>query len=78
VGLRSNVPYTPQLLFELAKMDGAIVLDSHAERILRANVHLVPDASLPTSETGMRHRTAERVSRQTDALVISISQRATW
>ncbi|MEN6430345.1 MAG: DNA integrity scanning diadenylate cyclase DisA, partial [Coriobacteriales bacterium] len=74
-GFAVNVPYTPQLLFELAKMDGAIILDSHAERILRANVHLVPEASLPTSETGMRHRTAERVSRQTDALVISISQR---
>ena len=44
-------------------------------RIIRANAHLVPDSNLPTVETGMRHRTAERVSRQTEALVISVSQR---
>ena len=74
-GFAIDIPFTPQRLFELAKMDGAIMLDADSERILRANVHLVPDPSLPTSETGMRHRTAERVSRQTDALVISISQR---
>lgn len=74
-GFPIDTPFTPQGLFELAKMDGAIVLDADVTRIVRANVHLVPDASLPTSETGMRHRTAERVSRQTDALVISISQR---
>ena len=74
-GFIVNVPYTPQRLFELAKMDGAIILDEGANHILKANVHLVPDAALPTAETGMRHRTAERVSRQTDALVISISQR---
>lgn len=74
-GFNIETPFTPQRLFELAKMDGAIILDSNADRILRANVHLVPDASLPTSETGMRHRTAERVSRQTSALVISVSQR---
>jgi diadenylate cyclase len=56
-------------------MDGAIILDQYAARIMRANAHLVPDPSLPTNETGMRHRTAERVSRQTKALVISVSQR---
>jgi diadenylate cyclase len=74
-GFAIDTPFTPQRLFELSKMDGAIILDHNAERILRANVHLVPDATLPTSETGMRHRTAERVSRQTNALVISVSQR---
>ncbi len=74
-GFIVKVPYTPQRLFELAKMDGAIILDEGAGHILKANVHLVPDAALPTAETGMRHRTAERVSRQTEALVISISQR---
>lgn len=74
-GFNIDTPFTPQRLFELGKMDGAILLDHDAERILRANVHLVPDASLPTSETGMRHRTAERVSRQTNAVVISVSQR---
>jgi diadenylate cyclase len=56
-------------------MDGAMVLDGSVRTILRANVHLVPDPVLPTSETGMRHRSAERVSRQTDALVVSISKR---
>lgn len=74
-GFDINTPFSPQRLFELAKMDGAIIIDAACEKISRANVHLVPDASLPTTETGMRHRTAERVSRQTGALVISISQR---
>ncbi|MDP2232870.1 MAG: DNA integrity scanning diadenylate cyclase DisA [Actinomycetota bacterium] len=74
-GFDIDTPFTPQRLFELAKMDGAIVLDAECRRIRRANVHLVPDPGLPTTETGMRHRTAERVSRQTSALVVSISQR---
>ncbi len=74
-GFDIETPFTAQHLFELAKMDGAITMDAECERVLRANVHLVPDPTLPTSETGMRHRTAERVSRQTSALVISISQR---
>ncbi|MBF4509755.1 MAG: DNA integrity scanning protein DisA [Aeromicrobium sp.] len=74
-GFEIGAPFSPQSLFELAKMDGAILLDDAASRIRRANAHLMPDPDLPTSETGMRHRTAERVSRQTDALVISVSQR---
>lgn len=74
-GFMIDVPFTAQRLFELAKMDGAIILDSECDRIIKANVHLVPDSTLPTSETGMRHRTAERVSRQTEALVVAVSQR---
>lgn len=74
-GFGIDSPFSPQRLFELAKMDGAIVTDASCERILLANVFLVPDSDLPTSETGMRHQAAERLSRQTDALVISISQR---
>lgn len=74
-GFELNCPFSPQKLYELAKMDGAIILDEDIERVLLANVHLVPDSSLPTGETGMRHRTAQRVARQTKALVISISQR---
>jgi diadenylate cyclase len=74
-GFTIDTAFTAQRLFELSKMDGAIILDSSCERILKANVHLVPDATLPTAETGMRHRTAERVSRQTDALAIAISHR---
>jgi diadenylate cyclase len=74
-GFSVAVPFTPQRLFELTKMDGAILLDEECSTILRANVHLVPDPSLPTTETGMRHRTAERVSLQTSALVLSVSRR---
>ncbi len=74
-GFKIDMPFTPQRLFELSKMDGAIVLNADCTHILRANVHLVPDPSLPTSETGMRHRAAERTSRQTDSLVLAISQR---
>jgi len=74
-GVSLNVEFHPQKLLELAKMDGAIILDQDFNKILGANIHLVPNSSLPTSETGMRHRTAERVAKQTDALVISISQR---
>lgn len=74
-GFEIDTPYTPTRLYELAKMDGAIILDASKMRIHRANVHLQPDPSLPSLETGMRHRTAERASRQTGALVISVSQR---
>jgi diadenylate cyclase len=74
-GIELDTHFTAQHLYELAKMDGAIIVDAECGRILKANVHLVPDPTLPTEETGMRHRAGERVSRQTDALVISISQR---
>ena len=74
-GIRLDVDYTPALLYQLAKMDGAIVLDSSARRILWANVQLMPDPTILSMETGTRHRTAERVSKQTEALVIAISQR---
>lgn len=73
-GLELNIPFSPQMVYEVAKMDGAIVVDDELTRILRANVHLMPDAAMPTSETGTRHRTAERVARQTDAIVVAISQ----
>jgi diadenylate cyclase len=73
-GIRLDQPFTPQLLYELAKMDGAIVVDSDLTRLAVANVQLMPDPRIPSSETGTRHRTAERVAKQTDTLVISISQ----
>jgi diadenylate cyclase len=60
-------------LRELAKMDGAIVLDREASKILRAAVQLVPDPSIETSESGTRHRTAERVAKQAGFPVISVS-----
>src|SRR5919198_789486 len=73
-GIRLDQPFTPQLLYELAKMDGAIIVNSELTRLAVANVQLMPDPTIPSSETGTRHRTAERVAKQTSALVISISQ----
>jgi diadenylate cyclase len=74
-GIRLDVDYSPALLYQLAKMDGAIVLNSEATTIAWANVQLMPDPTILSSETGTRHRTAERVSKQTEALVVAISQR---
>jgi len=73
-GFILDAEFTPQRLSELAKMDGAMILSADCTRIARANVHLVPDPDIPTSETGTRHRTAERVAKQIDAPVIAISE----
>jgi diadenylate cyclase len=64
-------------LYELAKMDGAIILNETGNKILLANAQLAPDPAIPSSETGMRHRTAERVAKQTKTLAVAISQRRT-
>ncbi len=74
-GFRINSDLEPSSLYELAKMDGAIVISSDAKKILVANAHLTPDHLIPTSETGTRHRTAERMAIQTGELLIAISQR---
>ena len=74
-GFYINEEYNASRLYELAKMDGAIVLSSDLKKILYANAQLIPDSSITTSETGTRHRTAERTAKQTGELVISISQR---
>jgi diadenylate cyclase len=73
-GFELDVEFSATRLRELAKMDGAIVLSSDLTRILRANVHLMPDPTIHTEESGTRHRTAERVARQTNYPVISVSQ----
>ena len=73
-GFLLDAAFSPQRLSELAKMDGAIVLAPDASRIARANVHLVPNPNVPTSETGTRHRTAERVARSINVPVISVSE----
>jgi diadenylate cyclase len=73
-GFLLDAEFTPQRLSELAKMDGAIILTTECGRIVRANVHLVPDPNIPTAETGTRHRTAERVARQIDVPVVTISE----
>jgi diadenylate cyclase len=74
-GIRLDAPFRPQLLYELAKMDGAIIVDAHVKRLAWANVQLMPDPTIPSEETGTRHRTAERVAKQTGALVVTVSQR---
>lgn len=74
-GFNLDIDYSSARLYELAKMDGAIVLSGDLKRILIANAQLIPSSQILTSETGTRHRTAERTAKQTGALVISVSQR---
>jgi len=74
-GIKLDIDYTPALLYQVAKMDGAIALNVNSTKIAWANVQLTPDPTILSLETGTRHRTAERVSKQTEALVIAISQR---
>lgn len=74
-GFKLDIDYTPSRLYELAKMDGAIILSSDFKKILYANAQLIPSSDIATTETGTRHRTAERTAKQTGEIVISISQR---
>lgn len=74
-GFPLDVPFTPNRLFELCKMDGAVVVDQDLTTILRANFHLVPESHLQTSETGVRHRTAARMSMATNAFIVAVSER---
>ena len=74
-GFTINEEYSSSKLYELAKMDGAIVLSGDLKKIIYANTQLIPSREIMTSETGTRHRTAERIAKQTGELVISISQR---
>jgi len=73
-GMRLDLPFTAQHLYELAKMDGAIIVNAGMTKLVYANVQLMPDPTITSDETGTRHRTAERVAKQTDAMVVSISQ----
>src|ERR671919_2577527 len=73
-GMRLDLPFTSQQLYELAKMDGAIIVNAPLTKLVYANVQLMPDPAIPSDETGTRHRTAQRVAKQTDAMVVSISQ----
>lgn len=74
-GFFINCEYSPSNVYELAKMDGAIVMSSDCRRILYANAQLFPCLLIPSHETGTRHKTAERVAKQTGVLVIAISRR---
>lgn len=70
----NGATFTPARLAELAKMDGGIVLDDGWGTIVAANVHFVPDGSIPTDETGARHRTAERLAVETEKPVVAVSE----
>src|SRR6059058_749221 len=59
-GIRLDQPFTAQLLFELAKMDGAIVLDPNLTKLAYANVQLMPDPTIPSDE---RHAPSHRRAR---------------
>ena len=74
-GFNLNIDYTSSRLYELAKMDGAIILSEDLKKILYANAQLIPSPNITTNETGTRHRTAERTAKQTGKIVISVSQR---
>lgn len=74
-GFSLNIDYSPSYIYELAKMDGAIIITEDLKKIVCANVQLLPSPSIPTTETGTRHRTASRVAKQTNNMVIAISQR---
>ena len=74
-GFTINSEYSPAYVYELAKMDGAIVISSDLKKIVCANTQLVPESSIATYETGTRHRTAQRVAKQTGNTVVAISQR---
>ena len=73
-GFKIDAPYLPNSFYELAKMDGAIIISSGGQHIVKANVHLVPDPTVPSSETGTRHRTAERVAASLGVPVVSVSE----
>src|SRR5258706_4824673 len=74
-GIKLEVDYTPGMIYQVGKMDGPIALNSNSTKIAMANVQLTPDPTILTMETGTRHRTAERVGKQTDSLVVAISER---
>lgn len=74
-GFHINIDFSPAYIYELGKMDGAIILSSDAKKILYANGQLIPYSSIHSSETGIRHRIAEQVAKETGEIVIAISQR---
>jgi diadenylate cyclase len=74
-GFRVNCRFTPQRLFELCKMDGAVIVSSDLKRILYGNVLLTPDKAVSTNETGTRHKAAEKTAKQAETFIIAVSER---
>ena len=73
-GFRINCPYTPTRLYELSKMDGAIILSEDIKHIVHANVTLRTSSAISSDETGLRHRTADKFARETEHIVLAVSQ----
>ena len=73
-GFRINCPYTPTRLYELSKMDGAIILSEDIKRIVRANVTLRTSPTISSNETGLRHRSADKFARETEHIVLAVSR----
>ncbi len=64
-GIKLDIDYTPAMLYQVAKMDGAIVLNAEATKISWANVQLMPDPTILSSRD--RHPPPHRRARlQTD------------
>ncbi|MEM4181546.1 MAG: DNA integrity scanning diadenylate cyclase DisA [Candidatus Pacearchaeota archaeon] len=74
-GFRVNCRFTPQRLFELCKMDGAVVISQDMKRIFYGNVLLTPSTSVSSNETGTRHKAADKTSKQAETFVIAVSER---
>ena len=74
-GFKINCQFSPQKMLELCKMDGAIILSDKLDKVVYCNTMLAPDPTIETDETGTRHKAAERTAKQTNRLVIAISER---
>ena len=74
-GFRVNCLFNSQRLFELCKLDGAIIISPDLKRIISANVTLNPDRTINSNETGTRHKASERTAKQANTFVIAVSER---
>ncbi len=74
-GMEIECEFTPMRLYELAKMDGAIIVSPDVSYIHHVNVQLTPDHSFPSEETGLRHLSGHRTAQQTGDLVVVVSER---
>jgi diadenylate cyclase len=74
-GLRIDCEFTPMRLYELAKMDGALIVSPDVSYIHYANAQLTPDPTFPSEETGLRHLAGHRTAQQTGDLVVVVSER---
>ena len=74
-GIKVDCDFAPMRLYEMAKMDGALVVSPDLSVIHYANAQLSPNQTLGSHETGMRHLAAHRTAQQTGDLVIAVSER---